>query len=71
MYTADAVVSLAGRTTIDEYAQYGTPGVFAPIRGHFEEDNVADTGFFHLDAGYLVELVRAALAGGIGRLEAG
>ncbi len=65
VYAADAVVSLAGRSTIDECGQYGTPGVFVPIRGHFEqEDNAAAAGFSHSDAGRLGELVRAALAGG-------
>ena len=65
VYAADAVVSLAGRSTIDECGQYGTPGVFVPIRGHFEqEDNAAAAGFSHPDAGRLGELVRAALAGG-------
>ena len=62
---ADAVVSLAGRSTIDECGQYGTPGVFIPIRGHFEqEDNAAAAGFAHSDAGRLGALVRAALDGG-------
>ena len=65
VYAADAVVSLAGRSTMDECRQYGTPGVFIPIRGHFEqEDNAAEEGFAHEDVGRLGELVRAALAGG-------
>lgn len=65
VYAADAVVSLAGRSTIDECGQYGTPGVFIPIRGHFEqEDNAAAAGFAHSDAGRLGALVRAALDGG-------
>lgn len=65
VYAADAVVSLAGRSTMDECGQYGTPGVFIPIRGHFEqEDNAAAAGFSHSDAGRLGELVGAALAGG-------
>lgn len=68
VYAADAVVSLAGRSTMDECRQYGTPGVFIPIRGHFEqEDNAAAAGFAHGDAGRVGELVRAALAGGRGR----
>lgn len=65
VYAADAVVSLAGRSTMDECRQYGTPGVFIPIRGHFEqEDNAAGAGFAHEDVGRLGELVRTALAGG-------
>lgn len=67
VYAADAVVSLAGRSTMDECRQYGTPGVFIPIRGHFEqEDNAAAAGFAHEDARRIGELVRAALAGGRG-----
>lgn len=65
VYAADAVVSLAGRSTMDECRQYGTPGVFIPIRGHFEqEDNAVGEGFAHGDVGRLGELVRSALAGG-------
>ena len=70
-YAADAVVSLAGRSTMDECRQYGTPGVFIPIRGHFEqEDNAKAAGFAYEDVGRLGELVRSALAGGRGE-EAG
>ena len=62
VYAADAVVSLAGRSTMDECSEYGTPGVFIPIRGHFEqEDNAAAAGFAHSDAGRLGELIGAAL----------
>ena len=65
VYAADAVVSLAGRSTMDECGQYGTPGVFVPVRGHFEqEDNAAAAGFSHSDAGRLGDLVGAALASG-------
>ena len=65
VYAADAVVSLAGRSTMDECGQYGTPGVFVPIRGHFEqEDNAAAAGFAHSDVRRLGGLVRGALAGG-------
>ena len=65
VYAADAVVSLAGRSTMDECGQYGTPGVFIPVRGHFEqEDNAAAAGFAHSDVRRLGPLVREALAGG-------
>lgn len=65
VYAADAVVSLAGRSTMDECGQYGTPGVFIPVRGHFEqEDNAAAGGFAHSDVRRLGPLVRGALAGG-------
>ena len=43
---ADLIVSLAGRSTMDEALAYGTPAVFIPIKGHFEqEDNARRLGF--------------------------
>ena len=55
---ADVVVSLAGRSTIDEAAAYGTPGVFVPISGHFEqEDNARRAGYSPGDERRLYELV--------------
>lgn len=55
---ADVVVSLAGRSTMDEAAVYGTPGVFIPISGHFEqEDNAARRGFSHKDIGRLQDII--------------
>jgi UDP-N-acetylglucosamine--N-acetylmuramyl-(pentapeptide) pyrophosphoryl-undecaprenol N-acetylglucosamine transferase len=56
VYAADLVISLAGRSTMDESIAYGTPGIFIPIRGHFEqEDGAARLGYryediFRLDA---------------------
>lgn len=59
---ADVVVSLAGRSTIDEARAYGTPGIFIPVRGHFEqEDNAAREGYVHADIGRLGELVQEKL----------
>ena len=64
---ADLVVSLAGRSTMDECGAFGTPGVFLPIGGHFEqEDNAREEGFSRGDLGRLEELVRAGLARGRG-----
>ena len=43
---ADLVISLAGKSTIDESIVYGTPGIFIPIKNHFEqEDNAKEMGF--------------------------
>src|ERR671920_1460363 len=59
IYAADLVISLAGRSTMDESMAYGTPGIFIPIKNHFEqEQNAARFGFkygdiFRLD--YLIE----------------
>lgn len=47
---ADLVISLAGRSTIDESMVYGTPGIFIPIRGHFEQEKgAARVGFKYED----------------------
>lgn len=60
---ADVVVSLAGRSTMDEAAAYGTPGVFIPISGHFEqEDNAARLGHSHGDIHRLYDIILEKLA---------
>ena len=46
IFAADLLISLAGRSTIDEANAYGTPAIFIPIKGHFEqEDNARKEGF--------------------------
>ena len=46
IYASDLIISLAGKSTIDESKHYGTPGIFIPIRGHFEqEENAKKLGF--------------------------
>ncbi len=46
IFAADLLISLAGKSTIDEANAYGTPGIFIPIKGHFEqEDNAREEGF--------------------------
>ncbi len=46
IFAADLVISLAGKSTIDESIVYGTPGIFIPIKNHFEqEDNAKEMGF--------------------------
>ncbi len=65
VFAADALVSLAGRSTIDEANAYGTPGVFIPIRGHFEqEDNARREGFSFGDVDRLADLVSERLGRG-------
>ena len=52
------IVSLAGKSTIDEAKAYGTPGIFIPIKGHFEqEDNAKDEGFSYDDLNSLEKLI--------------
>ena len=46
IFAADLLISLAGKSTIDEANFYGTPAIFIPIKGHFEqEDNAREEGF--------------------------
>lgn len=55
---ADVVISLAGKSTIDECVHFGTPGIFIPIKGHFEqEENAGDAGYSFDDLPRLEELV--------------
>lgn len=58
IYAADILISLAGKSTIDEANAYGTPSIFIPIKGHFEqEDNAKRQGFVFEDINRLEELV--------------
>lgn len=58
IYASDVLVSLAGKSTIDEAKEYGTPGIFIPIKGHFEqEDNAREEGFVFEDIDNLEELI--------------
>lgn len=58
VYAADLVISLAGRSTIDESIAYGTPGIFIPIKGHFEqEDGAARLGYKYKDILHLEQLI--------------
>jgi len=58
IFAADLIISLAGKSTIDEAASYGTPGIFIPIKGHFEqEDNAKKAGFSFEDLDRLESLI--------------
>lgn len=58
IFAADVIVSLAGKSTIDESRAYGTPGIFIPIKGHFEqEDNAREEGFTFEDIYRLDDLI--------------
>ncbi len=58
VYACDLLVSLAGRSTIDEALAYGTPSIFIPIKKHFEqEDNAKQYGFGFDDIYRLDELM--------------
>ncbi|MEM0364683.1 MAG: glycosyltransferase [Candidatus Nitrosocaldus sp.] len=58
IYAADLLISLAGRSTMDEARVYGTPSIFIPIKGHFEqEDNARAYGFSYSDIYRLEDLI--------------
>lgn len=58
IFASDLVISLAGKSTIDESRHYGTPGIFIPIKGHFEqEENARDVGYSYEDVFRLEELI--------------
>jgi UDP-N-acetylglucosamine--N-acetylmuramyl-(pentapeptide) pyrophosphoryl-undecaprenol N-acetylglucosamine transferase len=59
VYASDLVVSLAGRSTIDESHVYGTPGIFIPIKNHFEqEQNARKLGYSYEDISRLETLMQ-------------
>ena len=62
IFAADLVISLAGKSTIDESIVYGTPGIFIPIKNHFEqEDNAKEIGFRFEDVFNLKNLIEEKL----------
>ncbi len=62
IFASDLVISLAGKSTIDEAKSFGTPGIFIPIKNHFEqEDNARDEGFSYDDVNRLDSLISEKL----------
>jgi len=62
IFASDLIISLAGKSTIDEAKAYGTPGIFIPIKGHFEqEDNAKTEGFVFEDIDRLEILISEKL----------
>ena len=62
IFAGDLVISLAGKSTIDETKAYGTPGIFIPIKNHFEqEDNAKEEGFSYEDINRLELLINKKL----------
>ncbi len=58
IFAADLVISLAGKSTIDESKHYGTPGIFIPIKGHFEQEkNAKELGYSYEDLFRLDKLI--------------
>ena len=62
IFASDVLISLAGKSTIDEANAYGTPAIFIPIKGHFEqEDNAKEQGFVFEDINRLDRLILSKL----------
>ncbi|HEY7734057.1 MAG TPA: glycosyltransferase [Nitrososphaera sp.] len=62
IYASDLVVSLAGKSTMDESVAYGTPGIFIPIRDHFEQERgAARLGYEYSDINRLETLIEEKL----------
>jgi UDP-N-acetylglucosamine--N-acetylmuramyl-(pentapeptide) pyrophosphoryl-undecaprenol N-acetylglucosamine transferase len=62
IYASDLVISLAGRSTIDESIVYGTPGIFIPIKNHFEQErNAIGLGYKYEDISNLERLIEEKL----------
>ena len=58
IFSSDLIISLAGKSTIDESRHYGTPGIFIPIKGHFEqEENAKKNGYTFEDIFRLDKLI--------------
>lgn len=59
---SDLVISLAGKSTMDEAAHFGTPGIFIPIKGHFEqEENARTAGYSFADLARLEDIIKEKL----------
>jgi UDP-N-acetylglucosamine--N-acetylmuramyl-(pentapeptide) pyrophosphoryl-undecaprenol N-acetylglucosamine transferase len=62
IYASDLIISLAGRSTIDESMVYGIPGIFIPIKNHFEqEDGAKRLGYKYDDIFRLEHLIEEKL----------
>ncbi len=62
IFASDLIISLAGKSTIDESKSCGTPGIFIPIKNHFEqEDNAKEEGFSYNDVNKLDSLISQKL----------
>ncbi|HSA75556.1 MAG TPA: glycosyltransferase, partial [Candidatus Nitrosocosmicus sp.] len=63
IFAVDLVISLAGKSTIDECNVYGTPGIFIPIKNHFEQEERAKKfGFSFEDISRLEKILEEYLS---------
>ena len=62
IYASDLVISLAGRSTMDESIVYNIPGIFIPLKNHFEQEEGAKRlGFEYKDIFRLDKLIEEKL----------
>ena len=63
IYASDLLISLAGRSTMDESIIYNVPGIFIPLKNHFEqEEGARRLGFECKDIFRLVNLIEEKLS---------
>src|SRR5215212_6493792 len=63
IYASDLVISLAGRSTMDESIVYGIPGIFIPLKNHYEQEEGAKRlGFEYKDILRLDKLIEEKLS---------
>lgn len=62
IYASDLIISLAGRSTMDESMVYRVPGIFIPIKNHFEQEKGAGRlGYKYEDIFRLEHLIQEKL----------
>jgi UDP-N-acetylglucosamine--N-acetylmuramyl-(pentapeptide) pyrophosphoryl-undecaprenol N-acetylglucosamine transferase len=62
IYASDLVISLAGHSTMDESIAYGIPGIFIPIKNHFEQEQGAKRlGYKYEDIFRIESLIKEKL----------
>ena len=66
IFAVDLVISLAGKSTIDECMVYGTPGIFIPIKNHFEQEERAKKVGFSFEDIYRLEKILEEFLSNIG-----
>jgi UDP-N-acetylglucosamine--N-acetylmuramyl-(pentapeptide) pyrophosphoryl-undecaprenol N-acetylglucosamine transferase len=63
IYASDLLISLAGRSTMDESIVYNIPGIFIPLKNHFEqEEGARRLGFEYRDIFRLDNLIEEKLS---------
>jgi UDP-N-acetylglucosamine--N-acetylmuramyl-(pentapeptide) pyrophosphoryl-undecaprenol N-acetylglucosamine transferase len=67
IYASDLIISLAGRSTMDESIVYNIPGIFIPLKNHYEQEEGAKRlGFEYKDILRLDKLIEEKLSSSSG-----